>query len=222
MDVDELRSTLDDLAAEGELSGLVTAGRIERIGVRRRRTHRAVVTLSIAAGVLALAGGAAAVVGRTTASPSARVSIVRPKTTTTRPRGATQVFYVPSASMAPTLQADERVLVDTGWYERHAIHRGDIIVFKAPAGKAAGPTNSKWSVKRVIGLPGDRISIGPWPTASADLHPTSNPPVYIIPAGESVSHELTEPYVKPTPDCPAGTQSPGAGRTLNPTTVPAG
>jgi len=65
-----------------------------------------------------------------------------------------QAFYIPSASMEPTLQKNDRVLVNKLSYKLHDVHRGDIIVFKAP--KDVNPP-VKDLVKRVIGIPGDTV-----------------------------------------------------------------
>jgi signal peptidase I len=69
-----------------------------------------------------------------------------------------QAFYIPSASMEPTLQIGDRVLVNKLSYDLHDLHRGDIVVF------AAEP-NTEWHragiddlVKRVIALPGETIT----------------------------------------------------------------
>jgi signal peptidase I len=68
-----------------------------------------------------------------------------------------QTFSVPSSSMYPTLQIGDRILVDRIPGLAHSIHRGDIIVFhKVPTDQ--GGTGPEDLVKRVIGLPGDRIS----------------------------------------------------------------
>jgi signal peptidase I len=67
-----------------------------------------------------------------------------------------QAFYIPSASMQPTLKPGDRVLVNKLSYDLHAIHRGDIVVFKRPPSEADDPT-IKDLIKRVIGLPGDTI-----------------------------------------------------------------
>ncbi|HWD24935.1 MAG TPA: signal peptidase I [Acidimicrobiales bacterium] len=68
-----------------------------------------------------------------------------------------QTFSVPSSSMYPTLQIGDRILVDRIPGLAHSIHRGDVIVFhKVPADHdGKGPEDL---VKRVIGLPGERIS----------------------------------------------------------------
>lgn len=78
-----------------------------------------------------------------------------------------QAFRIPSASMSPALLVGDHLLVnkfvfagarDAGkWYGRllpyRAIRRGDVIVFKYPY------ENHPYYVKRVIGLPGDRVRI---------------------------------------------------------------
>jgi signal peptidase I len=64
-----------------------------------------------------------------------------------------QAFYIPSASMDPTLKVHDRVLVNKLSYHLHPVHRGDIIVFKAPALERT--EQIKDLVKRVVGLPGD-------------------------------------------------------------------
>jgi signal peptidase I len=66
-----------------------------------------------------------------------------------------QAFYIPSASMDPTLKVHDRVLVNKLSYHLHPVHRGDIVVFHAPP--AEETAQIKDLVKRVIGLPGDTI-----------------------------------------------------------------
>jgi signal peptidase I len=56
--------------------------------------------------------------------------------------------------MVPTLQKDDRVLVNKLSYKLHDIHRGDIVVFEKPKEEAS---NIKDLVKRVIGLPGETV-----------------------------------------------------------------
>ena len=68
-----------------------------------------------------------------------------------------QTFYIPSGSMIPTLEIGDRIVVDRLPFVVHDIHRGDIIVFRrVPAD--TDPSKPADLVKRVIGLPGDRIS----------------------------------------------------------------
>lgn len=66
-----------------------------------------------------------------------------------------QAFYIPSASMDPTLKVKDRVLVNKLSYDFHDVNRGDIIVFKSPPGE----TNAdiKDLIKRVVGLPGETV-----------------------------------------------------------------
>jgi signal peptidase I len=68
-----------------------------------------------------------------------------------------QTFFIPSGSMEPTLQIGDRILVDKLSYHLHAVHRGDIVVFRRPPGVML-PSDINDLVKRVIGLPGDVIS----------------------------------------------------------------
>jgi signal peptidase I len=67
-----------------------------------------------------------------------------------------QAFFIPSASMEPTLEEGDRVLVNKLSYDLHDINRGDIVVFELPEDKV-GPDGIKDLIKRVIGLPGDVI-----------------------------------------------------------------
>jgi len=75
-----------------------------------------------------------------------------------------QAYRIPTPSMEPTLLVGDHLLVNKfifgghgEWYERalpyRPIHRGDIIVFKFPF---ADHSNY---VKRVIGMPGERLRI---------------------------------------------------------------
>jgi signal peptidase I len=68
-----------------------------------------------------------------------------------------RVFYIPSASMEPTLQIDDRIVVDKLTPQFGGYHRGDVVVFDAPQGWVAG-SEGEQLVKRVIGLPGDRVT----------------------------------------------------------------
>ena len=66
-----------------------------------------------------------------------------------------QAFYIPSESMVPTLHKDDRVLVNKLSYRLHDVHRGDVIVFRAPEGTSTSEV--KDLIKRVVGLPGETI-----------------------------------------------------------------
>jgi signal peptidase I len=64
-----------------------------------------------------------------------------------------QTFFVPSASMEPTLQIGDRMLVLKIGY---TIDRGSILVFRQPPDDTTDTTHEDL-VKRVIGLPGETI-----------------------------------------------------------------
>jgi len=68
-----------------------------------------------------------------------------------------QAFYIPSESMDPALKVRDRVLVNKLSYHLHAIHRGDIVVFKRPPNES-GDTTIKDLIKRVVGLPNETVS----------------------------------------------------------------
>ena len=66
-----------------------------------------------------------------------------------------QAFEIPSPSMEMTLVKGDRVLVNKLSYDLHDVHRGDIVVFKAPP--EAQSDGIEDLVKRVVGLPGDTV-----------------------------------------------------------------
>ena len=64
-----------------------------------------------------------------------------------------EAFWIPSGSMIPTLQINDRVLVNKFIYRFTEPERGDIIVFESV-------DNSEQDlIKRVVGLPGDEIAV---------------------------------------------------------------
>ena len=68
-----------------------------------------------------------------------------------------QTFWIPSPSMATTLVKDDRVLVNKLSYKFHDPNRGDVVVFRRPPNEP--PSDIKDLIKRVIGLPGERVGI---------------------------------------------------------------
>ena len=60
-------------------------------------------------------------------------------------------FVIPTPSMANTVRAGDRVLIDRLAYHFRAVHRGDVVVFDGH-----GPIPL---LKRVVGLPGDTLTI---------------------------------------------------------------
>ena len=92
-----------------------------------------------------------------------------------------QSFFIPSESMEATLQVDDRIIVNKMAESEDDLRRGDIVVFVDPGGWLALNTNQPTGakkvlidiltfvgiiptnagehvVKRVIGMPGDRVS----------------------------------------------------------------
>jgi signal peptidase I len=70
-----------------------------------------------------------------------------------------QTFFIPSGSMEPTLQIGDRIVVSKLSVDFGTIHRGDILVFKAPAAvRTECGDDVADLVKRVIGLPGDHLT----------------------------------------------------------------
>ena len=70
-----------------------------------------------------------------------------------------QAFYIPSESMVPTLRPSDRILVNKFIYRLNPPQRGDVIVFDAPPQALQYGDGKRDYVKRLIGLPGDRILI---------------------------------------------------------------
>jgi len=115
-------------------------------------------------------------------------------------------YRIPSGSMEPTLAIGQRVLVDRVSKHFTSFHRGDIVVFKPPKGADSEiqcgdpnkppdepcpkPTPEKSDtnfIKRIIGLPGDRLKV-------IKGHAYIN------------GKELNEPYIRPDPSCPICTE----------------
>lgn len=68
-----------------------------------------------------------------------------------------QTFWIPSPSMSTTLVKDDRVVVNKLSYRFHDVNRGDVVVFERPPNEPA--SEIKDLIKRVVGLPGERVSI---------------------------------------------------------------
>ncbi len=68
--------------------------------------------------------------------------------------------FIPSASMLPTLQLGDRLVVEKISYKLHPPERFDITVFRVPPQlQQDGYQSDQAFIKRVIGIPGDRIAI---------------------------------------------------------------
>ncbi|NJK60204.1 MAG: signal peptidase I [Oscillatoriales cyanobacterium SM2_1_8] len=66
--------------------------------------------------------------------------------------------YIPSSSMEPTLQINDRLIVEKITYRFRLPERGEVVVFYPPTHPLVEDT-SKVYIKRVVGLPGDRLRI---------------------------------------------------------------
>jgi signal peptidase I len=64
-----------------------------------------------------------------------------------------RAYKMTADSMLPTLASGDRIVADVTYYRNHAVRRGDLIVFRFPY------QDHPAYVKRVIGVPGDRIKI---------------------------------------------------------------
>ena len=136
-----------------------------------------------------------------------------------------QAFYIPSGSMQNTLQIGDRVLVNKVPYHWRGPHRGEIVVFNGlhnfdegvtfkqpsnPVSKALrkltstvglGAPDEKDYIKRVIGVPGDRVMC-----CDTTGH-------VVVTTKDGKTHALDEPYIYvPTPDgskyfCEAGSDA---------------
>lgn len=113
-----------------------------------------------------------------------------------------QAFKIPTGSMENTLLIGDHLLVNkfafgfqSGWLDRllpyRDVHRDDIIVFKFPSSSEESSEPGEHFVKRVIGLPGDRVRI---------LHRQ----VYVNgkPASEPFVHHTLTDMLRPGDDFP--------------------
>jgi signal peptidase I len=66
--------------------------------------------------------------------------------------------YIPSGSMEPTLQINDRLIIEKVSYYFRKPQRGDIVVFNPTKTLRAQGVKDAY-IKRVIGLPGDRVAL---------------------------------------------------------------
>ena len=69
---------------------------------------------------------------------------------------AFEARYIPSGSMQPTLQVNDRILIDKLAYRSKPPQRGDIILFQPTQALQEQGIRSP-VISRAIGLPGDKI-----------------------------------------------------------------
>jgi len=70
---------------------------------------------------------------------------------------AFQTFWIPTTSMVPTLDVNDRILVLKAFFNWHHLREGDIVVFTQPPRDQCGGPAGADLVKRVIALPGQTI-----------------------------------------------------------------
>ncbi len=87
-----------------------------------------------------------------------------------------QPFVVEGASMDPTFKSSDYLIVDEVTYRFDTPERGSVLIFKYPRNP------KKYFVKRVIGLPGEKVSI-------------NNGQVTIINTENPDGFKIEEPYV---------------------------
>ena len=66
--------------------------------------------------------------------------------------------YIPSGAMLPTLQINDRLIIDKWSYRFQSPKRGDIVVF-SPTETLKQQNFKDAFIKRVIGLPGDKVEV---------------------------------------------------------------
>jgi signal peptidase I len=100
-----------------------------------------------------------------------------------------QPFIVSGASMDPTFETGEYLIVDQLSYRLSNPNRGEIVIFKYPKDE------SKYFIKRIIGLPGEKVEIdGTQVTVYNKQYPEGlklNEP-YIIDRNEKEDHMVIE------------------------------
>nr|RNJ69135.1 MAG: signal peptidase I [Leptolyngbya sp. IPPAS B-1204] len=98
-----------------------------------------------------------------------------------------KTYYIPTESMLPTLEVNDRIVSDQAAYRTTAPNRGDIVIFRPPAqltkmmqGIMTIDQDTVF-VKRIVGLPGERLEV-------------KQGKVFIN------NHPLSEPYLEAAPD----------------------
>ena len=99
-----------------------------------------------------------------------------------------QPFVVDGPSMLPTYHNQEFLLVDKFSYLVNAPHRGDIMIFKLYEG-GTNPYAGKHLIKRVIGLPGDRVVVKNGVTT---IYNKENPQGFVLDESYVIYKDLTK------------------------------
>jgi signal peptidase I len=99
-------------------------------------------------------------------------------------------FVVNGASMDPTLTTGDYLLIDEVTYKLREPERGDVVVFRAP------PEPSKFFIKRIIGLPGDTVSI----SGSKVTITNSQYPEGFVLSESFITHNSSNQLIKKVPE----------------------
>ena len=67
--------------------------------------------------------------------------------------------YIPSESMKPTLQINDRLVIEKLSYRFQEPQRGDIVVFWPPSEIVPAGQKRDAFIKRIVGLPGDTVEV---------------------------------------------------------------
>ena len=106
-----------------------------------------------------------------------------------------QAFSIPTTSMVPTLDVDDRILVQKAFFNWHQLRQGDIVVFThPPRDHCPGPQRPTWSSasSRCRARPSTRQAASSTSTASGSASRTCRPttrsgPRYPTPPGRTPS-----------------------------------
>ena len=110
-----------------------------------------------------------------------------------------QPFKVPTGTMAPTIMPHSCVLTEKLTYKRRPPHRGEIIVFKTDELPIHGLSRSTKYIKRVAGIPGDRIRISP-PNLIINGQPLKEPSIFAVISSSRNGYSGFEPAPPGYPD----------------------
>lgn len=87
------------------------------------------------------------------------ILIVIPGSLAFFPWKALEARYIPSVAIEPTLQVDDRLMVNRLSYLFTTPERGHVIIFYPPDNLFPGDQDRDLFIKRVIGLPGESIAV---------------------------------------------------------------
>ncbi|MEO6294202.1 MAG: signal peptidase I [Candidatus Limnocylindria bacterium] len=110
-----------------------------------------------------------------------------------------QPFEVQQSSMVPTIVDGEYILIDKLTVRFDGYHYGDVVVFTPPAGSGLA-TDGIPFIKRVIGMPGDTVSLENGRVFVT--RPGANPVRIEEPYVRQDADGATSPTTCERPDCP--------------------